>query len=466
MIADQRGAGRANVAHRFAASFTVWLILSPVSAGAQSGDSTVELVAARGTPLRVALDQTVAVHRSGDRISGTLVEPLYAYDRIVLPAGAPVVGHVASLRSPSKLARLRAWSAGNFAPARQVVIEFDEVGATPVQATAENGQTRVRRSIAEQPSSSKGGMRGAVGERARESLEAAKQRARDAFSAVKEPGRGERLKMWLLTQLPYHHQYLSKGTVFDAPLQAPVVFARVEPAPLSDAGVLPAPSSLLRVRLVTSLDSSVTKRGADVDAVLTEPVFSSDHHVVLPEGTHVAGEVTAVKPARRFHRNGQLRFLFERVQTPQRESKTLLASLYSADVGADAHLAVDEEGGARAADSKTRFIAPALAVLAFTRVSDRGEHHLDADDPGFGSGATTAPRSNLGARSFGGFFGFGLIGIGVARLSQPLGIIFTGVGVARTVYSNVLGRGQEVRFAAGTPIELQLAPGPSTGPLK
>jgi hypothetical protein len=292
-----------------------------------------------------------------------------------------------------------------------------------------------------------------IRQRAHESIAAAKQQVNETIAAIKEPGKAERLKWLLINQLPYHRQYLHKGTVYDAELQAPVAFGRIEPVPSASAGTVPAPSSILRGRLATTLDSATTTRGSRLEAVVTEPVFSADHQLILPEGTRLTGEVTVAKPARRFHRNGQLRFLFESVQTPQRET-TLLASLHSVDVSADDHVAVDEEGGARVSDSKTRFVAPALAVLALAGAGDGHEHRVDANHPEGGGG-------NPGLQSLGGFLGFSLIGAGVARLSQPLGLAFAVVGVARTTYANVVGKGHEVRFAADTPIELQLAPGPS-----
>jgi hypothetical protein len=217
----------------------------------------------------------------------------------------------------------------------------------------------------------------------------------------------------------------------------------------------------LRARLATPLDSATTARGSRLDAVLTEPVFSADHQLILPEGTRLTGAVTAVKKARRLHRNGQLRFLFDQVQTPQRETATLLASLHSVDLSADDQVALDDEGGARVTNSKTRFIAPALAILALAGASEVHHHPLDEDDPGFGTGAVRTSAGNPGSQSLGGFLGFGLIGAAAARLSHPLGLAFAAVGVAQTVYGHVLGKGRDVRFLADTPIELQLAPGPS-----
>ena len=55
----------------------------------------------------------------------------------------------------------------------------------------------------------------------------------------------------------------------------------------------------------------------------------------------------------------------------------------------------------------------------------------------------------------------GLIGAGLGQISQPLGMAFGFVGLARSVYANVFGKGRELHFQADTPIQVQLAPGRS-----
>jgi hypothetical protein len=107
------------------ASAVIGTLLAGTPAVAESDAAGVELVAGKGTPLRIALDRTVGVKRVGQIVTGTLIEPLYAYDRLILPVGTPVVGHIESLENPSKLTRLRAWSGGDFAPKRHVVIQFE-----------------------------------------------------------------------------------------------------------------------------------------------------------------------------------------------------------------------------------------------------------------------------------------------------------------------------------------------------
>ena len=45
-----------------------------------------------GVPLRVALQRRVVIKHPGDAIRGQLVEPIYVFDRVVIPAGTVVAG--------------------------------------------------------------------------------------------------------------------------------------------------------------------------------------------------------------------------------------------------------------------------------------------------------------------------------------------------------------------------------------
>jgi hypothetical protein len=184
-------------------------------------------------------------------------------------------------------------------------------------------------------------------------------------------------------------------------------------------------------------------------------VFSADHRLVFPDGTVLEGEVTYAAPAKRFHRNGQLRFLIERVQMPSGEPSPLLASLQSAHTSDNDRMVLDDEGGAKLENSKTRFIAPALALLALHGTLDRSE---DPDPDGDGH---MIHSDNPGAVSAGGFFGLGILGIPLSHLAPPIGVGLSIFGAAKTVYGNILAKGREVQFPAETPIQLQLAPGPS-----
>ena len=448
------------------ASAFAFILGAGAAAAAQSASEAVDLVVKAGRPLRVALNQRTRVERVGQTITGTLVEPVYAYDRIVVPVGTPLRGRVARLENASKMTRARTMLGGDFSPRRHVVLQFDTIliggRELPIDTLVTNSVEHVRRQVAGgSETSNKNGVMGRaeqeMKDRARTAISDARQKAREAVAAIREPGRMERLREMAINRLPYHPQYLRKGTLYDAELQSPLAFGSVTPVAPAPAVVKPAAESILRARLVTALDSSATPRGTPLEALVTEPVFSADHQLILPEGTKLKGEVTFAKAAQRFHRNGQLRFLFESVETPDRDAAPLLASLYSVDVSQDDHVTVDDEGGARVTNSKTRFIAPALAVLALRASVDHEHHRLDGDaDDAEEAGA--AEGGSYGSRGVGGFLGFGLAGAALSQISRPLGVAFAVAGVARTVYRNILGRGQELRFAADTPIEVQLAP--------
>ena len=189
-------------------------------------------------------------------------------------------------------------------------------------------------------------------------------------------------------------------------------------------------------------------------------MFSSDHQLILPEGTTISGEVTLAKQAQRFHRNGQLRFLFERVHAPEQASAGLLAALYSVQSSDNDHVAVDDEGGATLTNAKTRFIAPALAILALhASVEQDGHRFADPD----GDGSIKTAGSGVGSRGLGGFLGFGLLGAAVGQITRPIGIALSVAGAGRTIYTNILGKGREVSFPADTPIQVRLALRSDTG---
>jgi hypothetical protein len=96
-------------------------------AAAQSAAPSIELIVIAGRPVRVALDQRVRIARAGQPVTGTVVEDVYAYDRVVIPAGTKALGRVARIDGASKATRAQAWLGGDFTPPRHPVLEFDTV---------------------------------------------------------------------------------------------------------------------------------------------------------------------------------------------------------------------------------------------------------------------------------------------------------------------------------------------------
>jgi hypothetical protein len=466
-----------------AGSITLFAVLGasqPVHA--QSDPPVIDLVVSAGRPLRVALDERVSLKRVGQVVTGRVVEPVYAYDRIVIPVGTKVRGHVAGIDSGSTLLRARAYLGGNFSPPKHAVLQFDTLqlddgSDRPIGTVAVSGVPNVKRQVAggeksegkeavdtnEETASAvpPAGAHSEFRRLANFAMSSARQQINDTLSSVKsikQPRQMNRLKDTAIQQLPYHPQYLAQGTTYEAELTSSVVFGTVVPAERAPAGTGPAPDSILTARLATTLDSSKTPRGTQFEAILIKPVFSADHRVILPEGTKLTGEVTLATPARHLHRNGQLRFLFERVQVPEEASAPLLGALHAVEASADDRVVLDDEGGATLSNSKTRFIAPTLALLALHASIERDGHEYADPD---GDGTMKTAGSGVGARGVGGFIGFGFLGAAMGSIARPVGIAFSVYGAVRTTYTNILGKGREVVFPANTPIEVRLAPGPS-----
>ena len=246
--------------------------------------------------------------------------------------------------------------------------------------------------------------------------------------------------MW--SKLPYHPQYVRRGTRFDAPLRDPLQFG-MEPVKQGDLGQLgsqPLPDSVVHARLLTALNSASAKQGEAVEAVVVAPPFSADHKLLFPEGTRLIGTVVVAKKARSFYRGGQLRFHFQRVDlppevanlrpaAPRPEPMQTQAILAGAEGNGTVPIKVDSEGGVEAKESKTRFIAPVIS------------HHDAAD-----TGVNTSGKANVSGRTMGGGLGLEMLGGAVSQSSPYVGMAFGCYGLAWSVYSNVIARGAEVQF--------------------
>jgi hypothetical protein len=412
--------------------------------------SSFELVVNAGRTLRLALDRRERVKGVGQQVSATLVDPVYSYDRIVLPVGTKALGHVEKLDAVSKGARVQAMLGGDFTPLRHTRLQFDSLVlpdgntlriAASVKSIAEN----VSRKVA-----------GSGKSRTSRVRDAATQQVQAAIEPFTAPGKKDRLKDWALSKLPYHPQYLRKGTVYTVELLEPLNFGVAVSSEWAPEGTMPPPESVLEAQLITALDSAKTPRGTAIIAVLTQPMFSADQRLILPEGTELRGEVTFTKHAKPFRRNGQLRFLFETVHLPERGPEKLLAALHSTALSGD-NVSIDEEGGTRITNPKTRFLAPVLSLFAAHAATNR-----DVIDAGEVGNAAPIDGANVGGRAIGGFFGLGAVGMAVAQISRPVATTLGLIGLAETVYRNLLAKGSEVVFPADTPIQLQLSPG-STG---
>jgi hypothetical protein len=168
------------------------------------------------------------------------------------------------------------------------------------------------------------------------------------------------------------------------------------------------------------------------------------------------------KPARKLHRNGELRVVFQRIETSeegmhvlaqlqalaeraeQAGSRSMVGNLEGVEVNRNSNMKLDEEGGARTTDSKRRYLSSGLAVLLAVAAS-----HTEME-----RGTTEA--ASPGVRGAAGISGARLTGalISLAGKSTPVSIAFGAYGASTSIYANFLSRGHDVVFPKDTPMEI------------
>jgi hypothetical protein len=429
---------------------------APAPSVAPAPPQSVALSVPKGTPLQVALDREVCVKKVGEAIQGRIVEPVYAFDHVVVPVGAEVTGHVTKIERISGGKRTLAALDADFTPTRKVEVNFNELVlpdgrrmrlATSV--TPGSGQVIQFVAAAENKKKNKS-VKDAASEKTRQAKEQARQEWNEAIKQLETPGRVHRAKRYIEAQLPVHRQYIPAGTVYFAELNEPLDFGSELMTPQMAAaigGPLP-PGSVVRAWLVTPLTSASAHKGDDVQAVLSEPLLDGEKRLILPQGSQLKGTVRQVQPARRMKKNGQLRIEFRELVPPDGIQQKVEATLEGVQAGKDANVKLDSEGGAEATTSKTRYLATGVS-LALAAASMRTDN-----DAGHGGGNGTG--GDPGSRVAGGANGFKLVGmaLGLAVRSRALGYTMGAYGAGMSVYSHFLARGTEVVFPKNTAMEI------------
>jgi hypothetical protein len=404
----------------------------------------IELVVPKGTPLRVSLVKKVPIRKVGDPVVARVLEPVYSFDRVAVPAGSRVTGKVTKIVPATKLRRTEAILNGDFTPLKTLKIEFDTLilkngTRMPLETSVSPAITEVVRLV------SRPGKHPSLVAQAKEAID---QEWRAGIHQLKAPGKLHRLKELAASELPYHHQALAAGTVYDAELEKSLDCgaAALAPGELAHVGQIPPANSIVEARLLTPLSSATAHKGTPVEAVITKPVFSpKKKELLLPVGTKLEGEVVRARAARRLHRNGKLRFVIRKMELPSGLSDRIDASIEGLEVGKSQNLALDSEGGASVKESKKRFLTTALSVAVATA-------SLDLD-----SGKHVASQSgDASTRGIAGGSGFRLIGLalGLGVQSRTLGSVLGFLGAGRSVYYHFIGRGKNVVLPKDTPMEI------------
>src|SRR5258708_33589173 len=79
--------------------------------------ATIMLSVPEGTPIKVALDKEVRIRQLGQPLRGKVVEPVYAFDKLVVPAGSEVTGKISAIDRVPRTQRTLAGINADLAPA-------------------------------------------------------------------------------------------------------------------------------------------------------------------------------------------------------------------------------------------------------------------------------------------------------------------------------------------------------------
>jgi hypothetical protein len=424
----------------------------------------VPLTVPKRTSLQVALEKEVRVTKVGQGISARLIDPVYAFDRLVVPPGSEIRGKVTKIEPVSSGRRTLALLDADFTPAHKVEVTFTDLVLPDgkhlsLHTSVTPGSGQVMQFVAA-PEKESGKT---VKDLASEKTNAAKQQARDewnnAMKQLKTPGRMHRLERYAEAQLPIHAQYIPAGTMYFAELLETLDFgSETLPAEKAAAigGDLPE-GSMVHARLVTSLSSATAQKGEQVEAVLARPLFNGDR-LVYPQGSLLVGAVSQVQAARRLKKNGQLRIAFHQVVLPDGIAQKVEAALVGVQTGQEANVKLDSEGGAEASNPKSRYFNTGVS-LGLAAIASRGDEDAKGPD-------TTG---TAGGRAAGGAGGFKLVGLVAGALiqSRAFGYSMGAYGASRSIYQNFLSRGHEVIFPKNTAMDVAIgarAVAPATSP--
>ena len=386
---------------------------------------------AAGTPIKMGLDSEVRVREVGQAIHGKTTEPVYAFDKLLIPVGTVVNGKVSAIDAVPKKVRTLDAADGNFSPRRNVHVQFDELvmgdgRRVALQTVASPAPDGVLRFVSANEKEKKNKVQDAAAKKVSATRQEIRRQWSELQKQIHEPGKMHKLKRIAVAQLPVHPQYIDAGTSFNADLQQPLDFGTeaVRLEALTNIGAPPPTGSVVHARLVTPLNSSTAKKGDAVEALITEPLVVSDR-LILPEGSVIKGSVMQAEPARRLGRNGQLRILFHQVTPPNGIEQKVETSLEGVAVAKGEHLKLDAEGGAQVTTPRTRYLTAGIAVALAAASDDDILISAGNGASGFrfmGAAAGMLARSRIVSRGFGGY------------------------GAAMSIYYNFLARGRDVVY--------------------
>lgn len=411
-------------------------LLFQVSAWSQTRPGAATLQ--RGSLIEIQINHDVRM-RKGSGVEAHTVYPLYLDNRLVLPPGTAVEGHIVQVRRAPRKVHLQALEHADFTPPHRARLQFTSFLLTdgtrvPFQAATSLGGIRVVRF-----DTTPAGLH--PPSLPRRMLSDAMAREKATVSSFADLRKWDRAKRFIFAQLPLHPEYVDQGLQYTLRLSQPLTVSFVEAPPVAPpqsakTGDRLKHPAIVSAKLLTALDSKNSARGTKVKAIVTQPLLNDKNQVEVPQNTLLLGEVTQSKPAGKWGKDGTLRFSFRQMQFPAGYKQEVHGTAQAVMAEQKQNLRMDAEGGAQP-DRKSTLAPIALSLLAA---------HAAQDD-----------EAAAGVAASNGFALFGRF-VAMAPGARYLGVGMGALAASRSLYERFIDHGTDVSFPQNTRIEIVVDP--------
>ena len=393
----------------------------------------------KGALIEVQTDRDVRM-RAGAAVQAHTVYPLYINNRLVLPAGTEVNGKIARVRRASRKLHLQALEHADFTPPHQATLQFTSFvlpGGASVRFRAATSLGGLR--VVRFDTTPAGSHPPSLPRRMMADLVSREKATVISFAGLR---RWDRAKRFIFSQLPLHPEYVDQGLQYTVHLSQPLTVPFAEAAPESSFQAAGKARNALKhpavvsAKLLTALNSKNSVRGTQVKALVTQPLLNAKNQVEVPQNTLLLGEVTQVKPAGKWGKDGTLRFAFRQMKFPAGYTQAVHGTTQAVMADGRQNLGIDAEGGAQPHPKST--LAPiSLSLLA--------AHAAEDDEAVAGAAASN---------------GFAVLGrfIAMAPGARYFGVAMGGLAAGRAIYERFIDHGTDVSFPLNTRIEIAVDP--------
>jgi hypothetical protein len=197
-------------------------IVASQSPESTTSSHSIALTVPNGTPLQILFDREVRVRKVGEPIAGRVVQPVYVFDRLVIPAGTAAAGRISVIDPISGRARTLSALNADFTPPHKLSVVFDELilpdgRRMDLHATIVPGSGQVIRLVTADEHK-----KNAVKDPASQKMDQARAQWNNAMKQVRSPGRMHLVTRYAVARLPVHPQYIDAGTIYSAELSQPL----------------------------------------------------------------------------------------------------------------------------------------------------------------------------------------------------------------------------------------------------